>query len=248
MHRYFIEVYYKGTGYAGFQVQENAITIQSEVEKALSLIFHEEIRLTGSSRTDAGVHSQQNFFHFDTTLNIPSSRLYNINAVLPANIAVRDFILMSPGAHCRFDAVSRKYEYTVYFLKDPFINDVGYYFPYYIKMDALNHAADLIEGTHDFTSFSKRNTQVKNFICTIYESRWENEGHILKYHVRGNRFLRGMVRGLVGTMLQVGRGKISIDEFISIIEAKDCRLSNFAVPGKGLCLKEVQYPSGYFEK
>lgn len=248
MHRYFIEVYYKGTGYAGFQIQENAVTIQSEIEKALKLIFHEDFQLTGSSRTDAGVHSIQNFFHFDSSTIIDTSKLYNLNAVLAAGIAIRSLKLMPPGSHCRFDALSRKYEYTIYFVKDPFIVDVAYYFPYTIDIDILNRVAGIIEGTHDFTSFSKRNTQVKNFICTINESRWECEDHVLRYHVRANRFLRGMVRGLVGTMLQAGRGRIDVEEFKRIMNAKDCRRSNFAVPGKGLCLMEVEYPDGYFEK
>ncbi len=247
MNRYFIEVCYKGKGYAGFQVQDNAVTIQSELESAMKILFQEKIGLTGSSRTDSGVHSRQNYFHFDSALEIPMAKLYNLNAILPPSIAVKHLRKMHEGAHCRFDAVSRKYLYTVYSEKDPFMEEDGYYFPYRLNLENMQAAAGVLLGRNDYSSFSKRNTQVNNFFCNILESHWHDEKGVYKYNVKANRFLRGMVRGLVGTMLQVGRGKISVDEFRQVILMKDSSRANFAVPGKGLCLMEVGFPEGYFE-
>lgn len=241
MQRYFIEVSYNGSAYAGFQVQENAPTVQAEVEKALSVYFRSPFSLTGSSRTDAGVHALQNYFHFDTEMGIPPKAVYNLNAILPADIAIRRIIPVDAAAHSRFDALSREYRYYVYDKKDPFLKDRAYFFPYPVDFARLQEAAAIIQEYEDFTSFSKRNTQVKNFRCHIMESRWTKEDDCLVYHVKANRFLRGMVRGLTGTMLQVGRGKTDIPGFRSIIESKDCTYADFAVPGHGLFLCRVNY-------
>lgn len=246
MNRYFIEVAYRGTSYAGFQVQANAVTIQSEIEKAFKVLNY-EVQLTGSSRTDAGVHALQNYFHFDLPEKFDTSRVYNLNAILPSDICIKGIYKMDESAHCRFDAIAREYCYTVYNFKDPFLTDTGYYFPYRIDEELLSSAADFVKGTFDFTSFSKRNTQVNNFLCSIEDSVWESEGHVIRYRVRGNRFLRGMVRGMVGTMLRVGRRQISLEQFKNIIEAKDCGKADFSVPGKGLRLERVIYPEGYFK-
>lgn len=241
MQRYFIELSYSGTAYAGFQIQENAPTIQSEVEKALAVFFKQAFSLTGSSRTDAGVHALQNYFHFDTETEIPQRVVYNINAILPPDIAVKRIFLVQQDAHCRFNAVSREYRYYVYREKDPFLRDRAYFFPYPLQLEQLNAAATLIKEHTDFTSFSKRNTQVKNFLCNIVESRWTDENNCLVYTVKANRFLRGMVRGLVGTMLQVGRGKTDIEGFRKIIESRNCAHADFSVPGHGLFLCSVNF-------
>jgi tRNA pseudouridine38-40 synthase len=246
MSRYFIELCYRGTAYAGFQVQENALTVQEEVEKALKIFYKEEIELTGSSRTDTGVHALQNYFHFDFEGEVDERKVYNINALLPGDIAIRRIVRMSDNAHCRFDAVWRQYAYTIYMKKDPFIADRAYYFPYRVDFDAMQEAAEVVKGVHAFEAFSKRNTQVKTFVCTILESRWIDEGDRKIYRVRANRFLRGMVRGMVGTMLQVGRGKISVGRFREIIEKKEQGEVDFSVPGHGLCLERVEYGEGYF--
>jgi tRNA pseudouridine38-40 synthase len=246
MHRYFLEVSYKGTRYAGSQIQANALTVQEELEKALHTLFREQITLTGSSRTDAGVHALQNYFHFDWPALIPEKKIYNINAILPPDIAVHRLIQVHPEAHCRFDAVWRRYEYIIYRHKDPFLHDRAWFFPYTLNREALQAAAQVIKEYEDFTTFSKRNTQAKTFLCTIMESGWTERGQCLVYRVKANRFLRGMVRGLVGTMLQVGRGKVTLDGFRKIIEAKDCTKADFSVPGHGLFLMEVAYPEDYF--
>ncbi len=245
--RYFLEVSYKGTNYSGFQSQKNANTIQSEVEKALQVLLKRKIELTGSSRTDAGVHALQNFFHFDTGLELSSKLIYNLNALLPPAISVKNLLKVHQDAHSRFDAISREYKYFIYKEKNPFIRDTAYYFPYSLNLDSMHKAAELTKEYSDFTSYSKRNTQVKTFQCRIMESRWIFENECLVYNVVANRFLRGMARALTATMLKLGRGKLDIAEFKKIIEAKDCSLANFAVPGHGLFLIHVGYPENYFK-
>ena len=246
MNRYFLEVSYLGTNYGGFQVQKNATTIQSEVEKALEILFHTTLSLTGSSRTDAGVHALQNYFHFDIDRIIQRDMMYNMNALLPKDIAVIDLKPVNRDNHCRFDAIARKYDYHIYRYKNPFLVDRAYYYPYSLDMSTLREAADVLFTHRDYKAFSKRRTQVQTYECSIIESEWSvQEGRVI-YHVKGNRFLRGMVRGLVGTMLRVARGKISLQEFKRIIEDKNPAFVDFSVPAKGLFLKEVIYPDNYF--
>jgi tRNA pseudouridine38-40 synthase len=244
--RYFLEVSYKGTAYSGFQSQKNANTVQAEIEKAFKTILKENIILTSSSRTDAGVHAYQNFFHFDINGNLSSKLLYNLNAILPADISVNNLNEVADNAHCRFDAISREYKYFIYKKKNPFLTDRAFYFPYTLDLDLMQEAAAVIKEYADFTSFSKRNTQVRSFVCEIKESKWLNEGGCLVYQVRANRFLRGMVRALTATMLKLGRGKMDLDTFKDIIESKDCTLANFAVPAHGLFLMNVSFPENYF--
>lgn len=241
MPRYFLEVSYKGTAYSGFQSQENANTIQAEVETAFEILQKERLVMTGSSRTDAGVHALQNFFHFDYEGIVNPKFVYKINAILPADIVVKNIRQVSNEAHCRFDALSREYKYFIYQHKNPFLADRAYYFPFTLDMELMQQAAVILKEYSDFTSFSKRNTQVKTFQCSILESRWIEENGCLVYNVKANRFLRGMVRALTATMLKVGRGKMSVDEFRQVIEAKDCTKASFAVPAHGLFLVSVLY-------
>ena len=242
MSRYFMEVAYKGTHYSGFQKQENANTVQAEIEKAFLLLHKNEIALTGSSRTDAGVHALQNFFHFDYNEPIHDQFLYKMNAILPADIVIVNIEKVQDDAHCRFDATGRVYRYCLYQTKNPFLRDCAYYFPYKLDIEKLNDAAQLIMQYHDFTSFSKRNTQVKSFLCDIQQSEWQQEDQLLVYRVKANRFLRGMVRGLTGTMLKVGRKKISLENFKQIVEGMNASKADFAVPAHGLFLTKVEFP------
>ena len=240
MPRYFLEVGYKGTAYHGFQVRDNAPTIQFEIQKAMKILLKEEIVLTGSSRTDAGVHALQNFFQFDSDKILGDKQVYNLNAILPDDICIHSLKEVAPTAHCRFDAIGRKYQYYIYTHKDPFMKDRGWHYPYAVNIKLLNEAAEIIKQHTDFTSFAKRNTQVFTHNCDIYESYWEAlECKQLRYTVKGNRFLRGMVRGLVGTMLKVGRGNLSLLEFENIIKAKDCTKADFSTPPQGLFLVNV---------
>ena len=239
--RYFLEVSYKGTRYKGFQIQSEDITIQSEVEKALNILLKQKIHLTGSSRTDAGVHALQNFFHFDTGQILHHKLLYNLNALLPTDIVAKGLYKVDNNAHSRFDALSREYKYFIYQQKDPFLRETACYYPFAMDIEQLQNAAKLILAYTDFTSFSKRNTQVKTFNCNILLSEWTIENNCFVYHVKANRFLRGMVRGLVGTMLKVGRGTISLEQFRKIIESKNCANADFSAPAHGLFLVKVEY-------
>lgn len=246
MPRYFIELAYKGSNYSGFQKQNNAITIQYEVERAMKVYFQTEVNLTGSSRTDAGVHAFQNFFHLDLVKIFSAEELdkasYHLNAILPADIVIKRIFLVGEEAHCRFDAISRSYIYTIYRVKNPFIYDRAYFYPYPLDIDLLNQAAHLLTLYNDFQSFSKKNTQVYTFNCTLINSKWNNNSdNTLIYQVTGNRFLRGMVRGLVGTMLKVGREKITLEQFKLIIESKDQSQTDFATPAHGLTLASVNF-------
>ena len=244
--RYFLEVAYKGTNYSGFQSQKNANTIQAEIQKAFKIILKKELELTGSSRTDAGVHAYQNYFHFDLDSDLSSQLLYNLNAILPNDISVKNLLKVKDNAHCRFDAISREYKYHVYQKKNPFLTDKAFYFPYTLDIEVMQNAAAAIKDYSDFTSFSKRNTQVKSFVCDIKESKWIIQNECFIYNVKANRFLRGMVRALTATMLNLGRGKIDLTTFRRIIETKDCTLSNFSAPAHGLFLTEVCFPTNYF--
>jgi tRNA pseudouridine38-40 synthase len=244
--RYFLEVSYRGTRYSGFQSQKNANTIQAEIQKAFKILLKKEIELTSSSRTDAGVHAFQNYFHFDIETGLPPQLLYNLNAILPGDIAAKELIKVKDDAHCRFDAISREYKYYIYQKKNPFLTDRAFYFPYTLDLESMHAGATIVKEYSDFTAFSKRNTQVKSFVCDIKESKWVIEGECLIYQVKANRFLRGMVRALTATMLKLGRDKISIADFRDIIEKKDCTLANFAVPAHGLFLIDVSFPKNYF--
>ena len=242
MSRYFLEVSYKGTAYSGFQSQQNTgKTIQAEVEKAFAVLQREEVVMTGSSRTDAGVHAMQNYFHFDYEGEIHPQFIYKVNAILPDDIVIRKLFPVGTDSHCRFDALSREYRYYIYRRKDPFLQDRAFYFPYRLEMERMQEAAAVVKEYTDFTSFSKRNTQVKTFECMIMESEWEVGEESLVYHVKGNRFLRGMVRALTATMLQVGRGKLDMEGFRKVIESRDCTKANFAVPARGLFLEKVEF-------
>lgn len=262
MPRYFIEVAYKGTNYSGFQIQKNASSIQAEIEKVLKIFYRFDFALTGASRTDAGVHALQNFFHFDIKNPLSPDRfrdgeptragtdggwgeVYNLNAILPHDIVIKSIFPVADNAHCRFDAISREYKYFIYWKKNPFLRDRAYYYPYIINREDLNVAANIIKDYQDFSSFSKRNTQVKNFLCTIEKSCWKFKDETIIYSITGNRFLRGMVRGLVGTMLQVSTGKISLKSFRDIIESRNSAKAHFSVPAHGLFLIRINYNKNF---
>jgi tRNA pseudouridine38-40 synthase len=246
MQRYFLEVVYRGEGLSGFQIQDNAPTVQSAIEEVFQIYFKKKIPLTGSSRTDAGVHAKQNYFHFDWDGSWEGTRIYNLNALLPDNIAIRSIRPVREGAHARFDAIARSYEYLVYQKKDPFLRQSGWYFPYEIDASLLQRLADMIRAQENFEAFSKRNTQVKHFRCAISESYWKQDGYCLCYYVTGNRFLRGMVRSLVSTMLQVARGNKTEPWFYDLFKENSNKHADFSAPAKGLALVKVDYPVSLF--
>lgn len=245
MSRYFLEVAYKGTHYSGFQIQENAVTIQSEIERALKTIQRIPIRLTGSSRTDAGVHALQNYFHFDFEEALHPQLVYKLNALLPSDIVIKNLHPMPDTAHSRFDALHREYEYHIYRYKNPFLKETGFYYPYNVDMDLIHQASAIVREQNNFFAFAKTNSQVSNFNCTIYISEWREEGEELIHYIVANRFLRGMVRLLTATILQVGRGKVSIEAFKSLFDANPPKCT-FSIPPTGLFLKKVVYPENFF--
>lgn len=245
--RYFLALAYQGTHYAGFQIQDGQETIQSQVTKALETLFREKFTLTGSSRTDAGVHAIQNYFHFDTDIALTAKHRYNLNAILPSDIAVTGIFRVSETAHCRFDAIEREYKYLIYRQKNPFLADRGWLYPYPLSLEILNRLSVVLMEYEDFSSFSKRNTQVFTYNCAIGSAYWEERGgEELEFKIRSNRFLRGMIRGIVGTMIRTARATNSVEEaesiFRKIIEAKDCSKADFTTPARGLYLMAVNYP------
>ena len=242
MPTYFLAVSYLGTNYAGFQIQENSLTIQGVVEKVLYVYLQEEIKLTGSSRTDAGVHAFINYFHFSTDRLLNAKMLYNLNAMCPSDICIKNIFRVSNQAHSRFDATSRVYNYYITNQKNPFLTDRAWFFPYPMNKELLEAAAMVMMGQHDFTSFAKKNSQVKTHICTIIKCMWEETEYGWKFTVEGNRFLRGMVRGLVATMVKVGREKLTMAEFEKVFKSKDNTLADFTAPAHGLFLEKVNYP------
>lgn len=242
MARYFLEVSYHGAAYSGFQVQENARTVQGTLEKALETFYRLPVKLTGSSRTDAGVHAVQNFFHTDTEVVPESRHLYNLNALLPGDIVLKGIYPVPAEAHCRFDASSREYKYLIYNKKNPFLADRAWYYPYPLQIDILQEMAAVVPLFTDFASFSKRNTQVKTYQCRVELSVWEQEGGMWVYRVKANRFLRGMVRGLVGTMVRLSRKPAAAEVFREICAGGDMTQVDFSAPARGLFLEAVRYP------
>lgn len=245
--RYFLSVAYQGTHYAGFQIQDGQDTIQSQVTKALETLFRATFALTGSSRTDSGVHAIQNYFHFDTDMELTARHQYNLNALLPGDIAVTGIFKVAETAHCRFDATERVYKYLIYRHKNPFLANRGWLYPYPLNLAILEHLCVVLMEYEDFSSFSKRNTQVFTYHCAISSAYWEAKGNgELEFHIRSNRFLRGMIRGIVGTMIRMARMEQTMAEaeamFRAVIEAKDCSKADFSTPARGLYLMEVNYP------
>jgi len=246
--RYFLEVSYNGTAFHGSQIQGELSTVQLAINRAVSTILRQPIETFGASRTDEGVHALGNFYHFDTETALSENFVYRLNAILPFEIAVASCRVPRnhEEANARFDALSRHYNYKLYITKNPFLHHRAYFYPYKIDRELLHQTARLLLGRKDFTSFSKRNTQTKTFFCTVEEAYWTFSGDAFCFDVRANRFLRGMVRALVGTQLQVARGKMSLEEFAALFEQKDCRLADFSVPGHGLYLEDIRYPENYF--
>ena len=241
--RYFLEFSYKGTAYNGWQKQNNALGVQQVLEEALAKVLRLPIEITGSSRTDTGVHAEQQFAHFDLEKAIEDTALiiYKLNGLIPRDIAVRRIIPVADDINSRFAATHRKYEYRITKHKNPFLTDLSYMLRAELNVDLMNEAAALLLKHNDFESFSKIHTQVNNFRCTITEAVWVDSEDMLIFHIRANRFLRGMVRALVGTLLDVGKGKRTVADFEEVILAKNRKVAGAQAPAEGLFLVEVGY-------
>lgn len=240
--RYFMELGYNGTPFFGWQVQPGRETVQGCLENALTLLLREETGVTGCGRTDTGVNARQFFAHFETGQAIDTTKLTDkLNSFLPKEIAIYRIFPVEEGMHARFSAVSRTYKYYVAVAKNPFSFHYSYRIFQKLDVERMNEAASVLLETSDFTSFSKLHTQVNNNICRVTEARWAMEDGVLAFTITADRFLRNMVRAVVGTLLQVGKGKITIEEFKDIIGRKDRCAAGDSVPAHALFLENVRY-------
>lgn len=243
--RYFVHLAYKGTRYYGWQIQANKITIQQVLNDAFSKIFKEEINLCGAGRTDTGVHASHFFAHFDSehafSIITFKNHIHHLNSYLPDDIVIFDIFPVNDNAHARFDAIERTYRYYVSTEKNPFISDRSYRIYFEPDLTQMNLACEAIKQQRDFTSFSKLHTDTKNNDCIVKHALWKKDKELLVFEITANRFLRNMVRAIVGTLLEVGRGKISVIDFCDIMEAKDRCRAGTSVPAHALFLEEIVY-------
>jgi tRNA pseudouridine38-40 synthase len=242
--RYFAEIAYKGTRYHGWQVQPNAITVQEVINQKLQLLLQcPELETLGCGRTDTGVHASQFYFHFDFIQELDCTEVcYRINAMLPNDIVIYRIFEVHNEAHARFDAISRTYHYHLHTLRNPFIQDISLYYPHRLNINRMNEAANLLLDYDDFAAFCKSKSNNHTTICIISYAQFEVVETKIVFTITANRFLRNMVRSLMGTLLMVGTDKLTVDDFKKIIESKDRTKSGKSIDGKGLFLSEVKYP------
>ncbi len=240
--RYFIELSYNGKKYYGWQIQPDVISVQEKLNDAISLISQEKIQVVGAGRTDTGVHASQMFAHFDIDNELKGDLVFKLNSILPNDITVYQVFLVDDDKHVRFDAVSRSYEYKIWIGRNPFLLDFSWQI-HSKKPDVflMNEAAKILLEYTDFQTFSKVKTDVFTFNCDVTEAFWESNGNELTFHISANRFLRNMVRAIVGTLVDVGLKKISVDDFRTIIESKNRGNAGLSVPAKGLFLTSIKY-------
>lgn len=248
-YRYFIRLAFRGTGFHGWQVQPNGNSVQAEMIRALTTILKEKTEVVGAGRTDTGVHARKFFAHFDSSKQDLSGNrdlIYNLNGILPKDIVVHEIKVVKPGAHARFSAISRTYSYHIHQVKDSFLDGLSVYFPGNLDLEKMNRAAELLLETTDFTSFSKGKTDVKINICQVMLAEWIRDEHQLIFTIKADRFLRNMVRAIVGTLLDVGYDRLCLSELKRIIERKDRSAAGASVPACGLYLEDVEYPEDVF--
>lgn len=243
MPRYFIHLAYNGSRYHGWQIQPHAASVQQTVEQCLSLKLGQTVSVTGCGRTDTGVHAKNYYAHFDleTTLDKPETLANQMNTFLPADIVVYRIWQVAPEFHARFDALSRTYHYYITRAKNPFHAHDTYFLYGELDVEKMQEAANILFDYEDFTSFSKLHTQVKTNHCKILEARWFEQDGLLVFRIKADRFLRNMVRAIVGTLLEVGKGRMSLEEFRAVIERKDRCEAGTSVPAQALFLEEVEY-------
>ena len=245
MERYFIRLAYNGTRYHGWQVQQNANSVQQAITNAIDLMWKVKVNLVGCGRTDTGVHAKEFFAHFDLPGSRNSDELadlkFRLNRYLDKDIVIFDIFPVPPGLHARFSAISRTYQYHIHTRKDPFLEDFSWFVPHVADASQMNAGAEMLLKISDFTSFSKLHSSAKTNICKVYLANWEMKEHRLIFTIKADRFLRNMVRAIVGTLMDLGQGKISMEEFRKIIEGKDRSLAGESVPAKGLFLTKVEY-------
>mgnify|MGYP001507226191 FL=1 len=240
--RYFVEFSYHGKNYFGYQIQPNQVTVQEVLEKALSTVLREEIKTTGAGRTDTGVHARKMFAHFDTGQQFDESLVFQLNSFLPPDIAIKRIFEVQNDLHARFDAVFRTYEYYISLEKDPFTQDAAWQFwRRNLDLDKMNSACEILFEYEDFESFAKVGGDNKTTICRIRQAHWEQQGHLLKFTISADRFLRNMVRAIVGTMVEIGTGKIQPEDLRRVIDTKHRGAAGSSAPAQGLFLVDVGY-------
>ncbi|MDG1685531.1 MAG: tRNA pseudouridine(38-40) synthase TruA [Flavobacteriaceae bacterium] len=244
--RYFIELSYDGTPFVGWQRQPAGDSVQSCLEDALSILFRKPLSIVGAGRTDAGVHAHQLFAHVDLDEHVDQDLTFRLNKLLPKEIAVRNIIAVAQDAHARFDAVSRSYRYHITTQKNPFMQKRSYQFAKPLDLELMNQAAKTLIDHEDFKCFSKSKTDVKTYMCDIQHAHWQHNGSELVFFIQANRFLRNMVRAIVGTLIEVGLRKISISDFEAILASRDRSQAGYSVPAHGLYLEKVNYPNHIF--
>lgn len=240
--RYFLHIAYDGTGYSGWQKQPNALTVQEVIEKALSTILRNDVEITGAGRTDAGVHARDMVAHVDIEEAIDAERLKrNMNSLLPPDIAINSIEKVGDETHARFDAKSRMYEYHITTAKNPFLRGKACPIYYPIDVPLMNMAASKLIGTHDFQCFSKVHTDVNNYFCTISRAEFQVNGNEIVFTIEANRFLRGMVRAIVGTLVDIGAGRKKIEDIEKIMEYRDRCKAGQAMAAEGLVFICAEY-------
>ncbi len=249
MRRYFLQISYNGTNYHGWQIQPNASSVQEVMEKALSTVLREEISVVGAGRTDTGVHASFYMLHFDSeNENLQNENLvFRLNRFLPDDIAVQQIFPVKPDVHARYNAVSRTYKYFISTVKNPFETSTAYQYTLPLDVNKMNEVATVLFEYRDFSSFSKLHTDVKTNNCNIMLAEWRPEGDRIVFTIKADRFLRNMVRAIVGTLLEAGKGKLSKDGLRNIIEEKNRGKAGVSVPAHGLFLVDVEYPEEIFE-
>lgn len=245
-YRYFIKLAYNGSGYHGWQIQENAITVQEVITKAIRLMWVKDFKMVGCGRTDTGVNAREFFAHFDLEEEKSQGELddltHRLNRYLPDDIVIYNIFPVPPGLHSRYDALSRTYEYHIHTRKDPFISEFSWYFHQNLDIAKMNRGAEIIKEYEDFTSFSKANIKRKTNICKVSGANWKLTGHRLIFTITADRFLHDMVRAIVGTLLELGQHKISEGDLRRIIESKNRCSAGESVPARGLFLTKIEYP------
>ncbi len=245
--KYFFEISYNGADYHGWQIQKNAISVQEVLTEGLTTFFKQKISIVGSGRTDAGVHAKQQFFNVEIDMDFDiESTIFKLNSFFPREISINTIRAVRADVSARFNASSRSYEYHIHTFKKPFLEGLSYYFWNEISVRQMNKSAAILLKKTDFQAFSKVKTETNTFLCDITEAKWVQKEHLLVFHISANRFLRGMVRTVVGTLLDVGLGKTTLEEFEEIIESKDRRNAGRSVPACGLYLSKVEYPEDVF--
>jgi tRNA pseudouridine38-40 synthase len=241
--RYFIELSYNGKAYHGWQNQPNAISVQQVLEEALSTLLNLKTAIVGAGRTDAGVHASQMFAHFDTECEFKAEDLiYKLNSFLPNDVAIHQIFRVEADAHARFHALSRTYNYRVSTKKNVFTHDFAYAMQLPLDVDKMNEACNILLQYKDFQCFSKSNTDVKTYYCDIKQAYWKSADGELTFTITADRFLRNMVRAIVGTMVNIGLNKMEVEELHTIIKSKNRSEAGFSVPAHGLYLSQILYP------